>query len=209
MTDQYHKCLAESREKGRRLCQRGYCTAKSKFEVYPSAYANGYATSVCLGRQPDFEGKLQVDQPYWTYWKAKHGQGATGLRRWFDEVWVNVCESGDGPGGYALCGSGQGVQHPERYPYCRPYYRQPETTLVTAPQLTPSEIDHMCQWKRSLPQGVHGKPTYIRLPEEIRKRGANTTSKAKPGIEGDDKIKSNGNGKDMSKRREKSKSKTK
>ena len=35
-----------------KLCPRGYCTAKSKYSVYPSAYANGYASQVCSGKTP-------------------------------------------------------------------------------------------------------------------------------------------------------------
>ena len=47
----YEKCLDEAQKRydsnNLKLCPRGYCTAKNKFEVYPSAYANGYAVQVC------------------------------------------------------------------------------------------------------------------------------------------------------------------
>ena len=43
--------LNEGRKKtGTKLCARGKSAAKSKFKVYPSAYANGYAVSVCKGK---------------------------------------------------------------------------------------------------------------------------------------------------------------
>lgn len=33
-----------------KLCPRGKAAAKRKFDVYPSRYANMYASSVCSGR---------------------------------------------------------------------------------------------------------------------------------------------------------------
>jgi hypothetical protein len=33
-----------------KLCPRGKAAAKSKFKVYPSAYANMYASAVCSGK---------------------------------------------------------------------------------------------------------------------------------------------------------------
>ena len=93
-----------------------------------------------------------------------------GLQRWFREQWVNVCEVGDGPGGYAICGSGKSADNPEQYPYCRAYYKYPGTNVVTAPELTYEEIDTMCNKKRSLEQGIDGKPTRIVLPKKTRSR---------------------------------------
>ena len=46
------------------LCPRGKSTAKSKFKVYPSAYANGYAVQVCKGTKPDLSGKKKCSPPY-------------------------------------------------------------------------------------------------------------------------------------------------
>ena len=54
--EEYLDCLEEAKKKGLKLCPEGYCTAKHKFQVYPSAYANGYASQVCKGTQPDLEG---------------------------------------------------------------------------------------------------------------------------------------------------------
>ena len=42
---------------GTPLCVRGKSAAKAKFEVYPSAYANGYAVQVCKGTMPGLDGK--------------------------------------------------------------------------------------------------------------------------------------------------------
>ena len=50
--------VMEGRKKtGTKLCARGKAAAKSKFDVYPSAYANGYAVQVCKGKKPGLDGK--------------------------------------------------------------------------------------------------------------------------------------------------------
>jgi len=49
---------------GTKLCSRGKAAAKSKFKVYPSAYANGYAVQVCKGRMPGLDGKKRCSPPY-------------------------------------------------------------------------------------------------------------------------------------------------
>ena len=54
----YQDCLEKARKKNLKLCPEGYCTAKEKFEVYPSAYANAYAAQVCKGSKPDMEDIL-------------------------------------------------------------------------------------------------------------------------------------------------------
>jgi hypothetical protein len=57
--------MTESRKKaGTKLCSRGKSAAKSKFKVYPSAYANGYAVQVCKGRMPGLDGKKKCSPPY-------------------------------------------------------------------------------------------------------------------------------------------------
>ena len=38
--------------------------AKSKFDVYPSAYANGYAVQVCKGKMPGLDGKKRCSGKY-------------------------------------------------------------------------------------------------------------------------------------------------
>ena len=57
--------MTEGRKKtGTKLCARGKSAAKSKFKVYPSAYANGYAVQVCKGRMPGLDGKKKCSSPY-------------------------------------------------------------------------------------------------------------------------------------------------
>ena len=57
--------LEEGKKKsGTKLCSRGKAAAKSKFKVYPSAYANGYAVQVCKGTKPGLDGKKRCSPPY-------------------------------------------------------------------------------------------------------------------------------------------------
>ena len=39
-----------------KLCPRGKAAAKRKFKVYPSAYANAYASKICAGKMKDPSG---------------------------------------------------------------------------------------------------------------------------------------------------------
>ena len=53
-----------------KLCARGKSAAKRKFKVYPSAYANAYASKICAGKIKDPSGKKRKD---WGPKKAKVG----------------------------------------------------------------------------------------------------------------------------------------
>ena len=64
-SDEEEMVMMEGRKKaGTKLCARGKSAAKSKFKVYPSAYANGYAVQVCKGRMPGLDGKKRCSSPY-------------------------------------------------------------------------------------------------------------------------------------------------
>ena len=57
--------MMEGKKKaGTKLCARGKSAAKAKFDVYPSAYANGYAVQVCKGRMPGLDGKKRCSGTY-------------------------------------------------------------------------------------------------------------------------------------------------
>ena len=65
--DEYidYEDIQEGRKKtGTKLCVRGKSAAKSKFKVYPSAYANGYAVQVCKGKIKGLDGKKQCSGTY-------------------------------------------------------------------------------------------------------------------------------------------------
>lgn len=60
----YEDITEGEKKAGTKLCSRGKAAAKSKFDVYPSAYANGYAVQVCKGTKPGLDGKKRCSSPY-------------------------------------------------------------------------------------------------------------------------------------------------
>ena len=44
-----------------KLCPRDKAAAKRKFDVYPSAYANAYASKICAGKIKDPSGVKRKD----------------------------------------------------------------------------------------------------------------------------------------------------
>jgi len=57
--------MAESKKKtGTPLCARGKASAKAKYDVYPSAYANGHAVQVCKGKIKGLDGKKHCSGAY-------------------------------------------------------------------------------------------------------------------------------------------------
>jgi hypothetical protein len=44
-----------------KLCARGKAAAQRKFKVYPSAYANAYASKICAGKIKDPSGVKRKD----------------------------------------------------------------------------------------------------------------------------------------------------
>ncbi len=63
--DDKNMVMMEGKKKtGTKLCARGKSAAKAKFDVYPSAYANGYAVQVCKGTKPGLDGKKRCSGAY-------------------------------------------------------------------------------------------------------------------------------------------------
>ena len=57
--------MMEGRKKtGTPLCARGKASAKAKYDVYPSAYANGHAVQVCKGKIKGLDGKRYCSGSY-------------------------------------------------------------------------------------------------------------------------------------------------
>jgi len=57
--------MMEGRKKtGTKLCARGKAAAKAKYDVYPSAYSNGYGIQVCQGKKPGLDGKKHCSGAY-------------------------------------------------------------------------------------------------------------------------------------------------
>lgn len=148
----------------KRLCKRGYETAKRKFESYPSAYANAYAVQVCRGEKPDSRGRTFASEGY----KGRSKRASTGLERWFAEKWVNVCKWPKGkhefPPPFPSCGRGRAKDengrarrgaYPEKgrarrgaYPYCRPTVRVSKQTPKTVKEIGEKRLKEMCKKKQ-------------------------------------------------------------
>ena len=57
--------ITEGKKKtGTKLCARGKAAAKAKYDVYPSAYANGHAVQVCKGKIKGLDGKKHCSGSY-------------------------------------------------------------------------------------------------------------------------------------------------
>ena len=116
-----------------KLCPKGKAAAKRKFDVYPSAYANMYASKVCKGKV-----------------KAKKG-GA--LKKWVNEEWVDIgAPKKDGK--FQPCGRKSAKGSKRKYPKCVP--------LAKAKRMTAGQKKSAVQRKRSVKQGVGGKPTNVK-----------------------------------------------
>ena len=62
-----------------KLCPRGKAAAKRKFKVYPSAYANAYASRICAGKIKDPSGVKRKD--FKGQKKAMGGGGAKSMSK--------------------------------------------------------------------------------------------------------------------------------
>ena len=57
--------IEEGRKKtGTKLCARGKAAAKSRYDVFPSAYSNGHGVQVCKGKIKGLDGKRRCSPPY-------------------------------------------------------------------------------------------------------------------------------------------------
>lgn len=56
--------MSEGEKEDNELCARGIASAKAKYDVYPSAYANGHAVQVCTGRAAGLDGKKRCSGKY-------------------------------------------------------------------------------------------------------------------------------------------------
>lgn len=62
--DTYDDVMEGRKKTGTPLCARGIASAKSKYDVYPSAYANGHAVQVCKGKIKGLDGKRYASGAY-------------------------------------------------------------------------------------------------------------------------------------------------
>lgn len=139
---------------------------KQHVHVWPSAYASG-----------------QLVKAYKTAFSQEHGSQLSPyidvlqietepLTRWFSEEWVNVCEKGK-DGKYKKCGrDGSNPSKDQDYPYCRPLHHVNKHTPKTVTEFTAQELKELCSYKRSLFQGLGGKPTRIYHKQVLQDGGS-------------------------------------
>ena len=164
-----------------KLCPRGKAAAKRKFKVYPSAYANAYASKICAGKikdpsgvkRKDFrgskaEGGLMEATARLKRQGLKEGGNSksrtnpdnlTGkqileLDKWFAQKWVDI-GSKKKDGSFSKCGrSKQKADAKRKYPKCVP--------LAKARRMTEGQRRSAVKRKRAVAQGVGGKPTNVK-----------------------------------------------
>jgi len=80
----------------------------------------------------------------------KSNKKNSGLKRWFDEKWVNVCKKKGNS--YVSCGRKK-IEDSKKYPYCRPLYRINKGTPMTVSELIKKygskKIKEMCSKKNT------------------------------------------------------------
>lgn len=108
---------------------------KNSVHVWPSAYASGM-----LVRRYKADGG--------TYSGSKPSK-SSGLSRWFEEKWVDVCAYPK----IRTCGRPKGgyENYARDYPYCRPLKRITRSTPKTVKELSASERKKYCLRKRKNP----------------------------------------------------------
>ena len=120
----------------KKLYEKVKAEARQKFKVFPSAYASGWLVREYKKRGGTYSGKKPKD---------------TGLSRWYDEMWINVCELPR----IVRCGRKSAEMSPrtwaKKYPYCRPYKKITRKTPKTVSELSESEIKRRCRQKRKSP----------------------------------------------------------
>lgn len=127
--------------------------AKTRFAVWPSAYASGWVVKTYKERGGKYAGEAQGED--------------TGLTKWFGEEWVDLSRP-TADGGYEPCGR-KSSDDPADYPKCRP--------LAEAMQMTPEQVADAVRRKRRAESQVEPEqgrapvrvPTY-REDEAVRHR---------------------------------------
>ena len=149
---------SKSKKKKNTLCVRGKRAAKAKYDVYPSAYANGYAVQVCKGTIAGLDGNKKCSGSYCR--KKKNESYEIGnvevverldedLATWFGTKkkkkgskqpqgpWVNICRKKKG-GGHPSCGRDDSDKG--GYPVCR--------AKSVASNMSQEKKDSACRRKR-------------------------------------------------------------
>ena len=170
----------KSKKKSTTLCARGKSAAKAKFDVYPSAYANGYAVQVCKGKIKGLDGTKKCSG---SYCSGKKNESYSfddievverldeDLAVWFGTKkkgkkskqpqgpWVNICRKKEG-GGHPECGRSDSDKG--GYPVCR--------AKSVAANMSQSAKDSACRRKRDKEKN-DGKSGKGQSPSPIKVKG--------------------------------------
>ena len=165
------------------LWSRAKSLAKSKFDVYPSTYANGWASkwykskgggwrkskkkSTNEASSPSQQSAIAIDMKKKGI-KPKNESVNEDLRRWFKEKWVDVSKKVDGK--HPPCGRKDADG--KAYPKCRPSKKVSKETPKVASSYSKEEKKSMTQQKRRAEKkdpkiGKGNKPTMTRFDESI------------------------------------------
>jgi hypothetical protein len=156
--DSTEEIIEGKKKKKNTLCARGISAAKSKYDVYPSAFANGYAVQVCKGKIGGLDGEKKCSG---SYCSGKRNETYNfddievaerldeDLAVWFgtkkkpkgskqpNGPWVNICRKKEG-GGHPGCGRSDSDKG--GYPVCR--------AKSVAANMSQESKDSACRRKR-------------------------------------------------------------
>ena len=173
------------KKKSNKLCARGVSSAKSKYDVYPSAYANGHAVQVCKGDVAGLDGNKRCSGSYCSgktneSWSPEMAQDLDSfhdieihedLAVWFGTKkkskgtkqpqgpWVNICRKKEG-GGHPECGRSDSDKG--GYPVCR--------AKSVAANMSQESKDSACRRKRER-EKTDGKSGKGQTPSPIKVKG--------------------------------------
>jgi hypothetical protein len=124
--------------------------AKTRFAVWPSAYASGWVVKTYKERGGRYAGARRAS--------------STGLTKWFGESWVDLSRP-TADGGYEPCGRKRS-DDPADYPKCRP--------LREALRMSPDEVADAVRRKRRAERQAEPVAGRSRAPDctALRRTGA-------------------------------------
>jgi hypothetical protein len=177
-TSQSDEINESKKKKKNKLCSRGISSAKAKYDVYPSAYANGHAVQVCKGDIAGLDGKKRCSGSYCSGKKNESTENDMDdiiihedLAVWFGTKkkgkaskqpqgpWVNICRKKEG-GGHPECGRSDSEKG--GYPVCR--------AKSVASNMSQSAKDSACRRKRDKEKN-DGKTGKGQSPSPIKVKG--------------------------------------
>lgn len=121
--------------------------AKSKFTVWPSAYASAWLVKEYKRRG----GKYKISRSNNS--RSPRKKTNDGLSRWFLEKWVDVCQLPRiVPCGRKKSSMSRKKASDRQYPYCRPLYKINSKSPATARSISRNEIIRRCKSKEKDPR---------------------------------------------------------